>query len=172
MTSRLLGGVLRLFMPKTTDEQLEQQVRKDLKFLFSGYEAKVVLNFYDRKHFGNAYIDLEIAGLYIKIVRDRGDITGYISSPSYKGQNTRWVWIGTAIRALQMQGAGDPVPEAPTYKDLAAMGKLLEPLLPGLQEAFSKANCEHTFLRILRISEVERDRFLARFAESSAARAN
>ena len=161
---RFWNGLSSVFTIKTTDEDLERQVRQDLSFLFSDYGAVVISNYYDWKHFGNAYVDVRIEGLYFHVVRDRGDIVVYVT-PNYIGHGTQWVLFESAIRSLRMNSVADTVPDPPFYKDLAELSKLLQPLVPQLQAAFSKVNYGQTSLKIARIREVGWERIQARVAK-------
>jgi len=138
---------------KRPDLKFEAQVRKDLGFLFTQYDAKIISNNYNYRVFGNANIVIKAGDLVLNVVRDRGEIHVYVAREPVTVINAEWKELGCALAALVMDESNDQIPGPFFYATLSRVADLLKPALPQLQEAFSAPRYQATARKIRLISE-------------------
>lgn len=133
------------------DLKLEEQVKQSFGFLFAKYDARVTSNYYDRRHFGNAYVDVDACSLIFHIVRDRDFISVYLVDPSAPRRRTKYIDISIALAAAEMGDLHSPFSKRLTYSNLEQAAQLVEQKLPKLIGAFSPSRLKTTQLKIERI---------------------
>ena len=135
------------------DPEFEVQIRKDLRFLFDKYGAKIVSNTYDYRVFGNAVVVIAAGQLLFQVVRDRGEIRIDVAPGPVSPIDGRWMELGGALAALTMDDSSEKIPDPFYYATLSRAADFMEPALPQLREAFSEQQYETTSRKIRQINE-------------------
>jgi hypothetical protein len=156
--------------PKGSDKRLEEEVRRDLSFLFTKHDARIISNCYYPRSFGNAVIVIQVGELFLQVVRDRGDIGVYVARSPITPVEGEWVELGVALAALQMERPGCQVPDVPFYATLSRAADLMQPKMSQLQGAFSKFHYEITLQKTRQITETNWKRFQEKISRKSQPR--
>jgi hypothetical protein len=145
--------------PEGPDKKFEEDVHRELSFLFTKHDARIVTNFYYPRSFGNAVIVVQVRDLFLQVVRDRGDICVYVGkTPSGQAEGP-WTDIRVAIASLEINETRANIPDLPFYATLSRAAALLEPALPRLEEAYSGSKYEATLRKIRQINEASWEKF-------------
>jgi hypothetical protein len=127
--------------PRGPDEPLEQEVRKDLSFLFTDFGARVISNRY-LPGIGNSELVFEAKTLRFKAVQDWGRIRVSIA-PSHAPED--WKDLTHAMMAVRTEVNFESRPE---FGSLFEQGEWLRADFTRLEEAFSTGRYPETLVRI------------------------
>jgi hypothetical protein len=141
-----------VYVPNKRDTKFEQEVRRELSFLFDQYKATVISNVKYRS-FGSAEIILEAANIALQVFKDGREHELRVMTAPRSGD---WTWerfdvvlaasVGTEDpRKLRYRGSCDRDPS----EALAELAKLLQPRFQQLNEALSQNNYLSTQARLM-----------------------
>lgn len=113
------------------EKRLQDEIRKNLPWLFERYEAKVIPNTQNYpRAFDYAVVTVALGNILIRFVRGRGELRADIA-PAHAPTN--WDEVGEAIAC-----AGDSERPRPQYYSFDDLGQLLEQNLDRLNLAFAQ----------------------------------
>jgi hypothetical protein len=123
-----------------SNRHFEDDIRRQLSFLFDDFHARVVLNEKEPPpSFDFALITLSAKDLMFQIFRDRGAITMRVSSPRIPND---WHEVSSVLNVM------DVGVERQTFSNLHDLERIVQPHMKELRAAFSEACYPEVKLRL------------------------
>ena len=138
------------------DVDLEERVRKDLRFLFSDYAATISSN--SLEAFGNSTVTVSVGNLEFQFLKNNRDGEFRVSIAPRNGHGV-WELIHVALAASTGEDAATlkvPIsyqdnPTDPTYIGLTKLALVLQSRFENLNYAFAPENYPSTHSRMVQI---------------------
>lgn len=133
-----------------------EAVRSVFSCLINTLKLRLLKETYDPKHFGNSIIELRGDTIWIRVVRDRGQVFVDIASPV---DPDNWYDLERVLEAVGSKTETPMSPDSPETLELSA--KLIERHLDAIQAGLSIPNYHRTKETLERIVQAYVARLLS-----------